>query len=282
MPKQLGNSMTRKTPDARPEASPEPEETPDALFNQSLEKGIAVLRAFSAQRRSMTLPEVAEATSITKSSAQRMIYTLEKLGYVRKHPRTKRYQLAPRVMQIGFNYLAADTLIDVANPFLSELTNVTGETTNLTEPDGVDMVYVARFVCTKFVPIHMPIGSRIPMYCTASGRAYLAALPDDESRALLVASDRVTHTQYTVTDLEEIGTRLVLGRRNGYASNREELFIGDMTIAAAVLDGERRPVGAVHVVAPTSRWTLAEAEARLAPAVIDCARGISNSIRTLV
>ena len=129
--------MTRKTPDAQRQAPPEPDETPDALFNQSLEKGIAVLRAFSAQRRSMTLPEVAEATSITKSSAQRMIYTLEKLGYVRKHPRTKRYQLAPRVMQIGFNYLAADTLIDVANPFLSELTNVIGETTNLTEPDGV-------------------------------------------------------------------------------------------------------------------------------------------------
>lgn len=261
--------------------APDPSDAPDALFNQSLEKGIAVLRAFSAQRRTMTLPEVAEATSITKSSAQRMIYTLEKLGYVKKHPRTKRYQLAAKAMQIGFNYLAADTLIDVANPFLSELTNVTGETTNLTEPDGVEMVYVARFVCTKFLPIHMPIGSRIPMYCTASGRAYLAALPEDESRALLERSERMTHTQYTVTDLGEIDSRLARARLSGYASNREELFIGDMTIAAAVVDGERRPVGSVHVVAPTSRWTLAEAEQRLAPAVIDCARGISNSIRTL-
>src|SRR3984885_3283890 len=100
--------------------SESPGEVPDALFNQSLEKGIAVLRAFSAQRRTMSLPEVAEATSITKSSAQRMIYTLEKLGYVKKHPRTKRYQLSVKAMQIGFNYLSADTLIDVANPFLSE------------------------------------------------------------------------------------------------------------------------------------------------------------------
>ncbi|CAB3716832.1 Pca regulon regulatory protein [Paraburkholderia sediminicola] len=258
-----------------------PGEVPDALFNQSLEKGIAVLRAFSAQRRTMSLPEVAEATSITKSSAQRMIYTLEKLGYVRKHPRTKRYQLTPRVVQIGFNYLAADTLIDVANPFLSELTNVTGETTSLTEPDGAQMLYVARFVCMKFVPIHMPIGSRIPMYCTASGRAYLSALPDDEVRALLEANDRVAHTQYTVTDIGEIEALLGEARRRGYTSNREELFIGDMTIAAPVLDGERRPVASVHVVAPTSRWTLADAEQRLAPAVIDCARGISNSIRTL-
>ncbi len=55
-----------------------------------------------------------------------MIYTLEKLGYVKKHPRTKWYQFAVKAMQIGFNYLATDTLIDVANPFLSELTNVKG------------------------------------------------------------------------------------------------------------------------------------------------------------
>src|ERR1700761_2221547 len=107
----------------------------DLLFNQSLEKGLAVLRAFSAKRRTMTLAEVAEATGITKSSAQRMIYTLEKLGSVHNHPLPRRYQLTLRAMQIGFNYLAADTLIDVANPFLSELTNVTGETTNLPEPD---------------------------------------------------------------------------------------------------------------------------------------------------
>jgi IclR family transcriptional regulator, pca regulon regulatory protein len=253
----------------------------DALFNQSLEKGIAVLRSFSAQRRTMSLPELAEAAGITKSSAQRMIYTLEKLGYVRKHPRTKRYQLTPRVMQIGYNYLAADTLIDVANPFLSELTNVTGETCNLTEPDGDEMLYVARFVCMKFVPIHMPIGSRIPMYCTASGRAYLSALPVDEARAIIESSERIAHTQYTVTDASELEAILERARRNGYASNREELFLGDMTLAAAVLDGERRPVAAVHVVAPTSRWTLAEAEQRLAPAVIECARSISNSIRTL-
>jgi IclR family pca regulon transcriptional regulator len=94
---------------------------------------------------------------------------------------------------------------------------------------------------------------RIRLYCTASGREYPAALPDDESRMLLEASNRVAHAQYTVTDLCEIETRLGLGRRNGYASNREELFIGDMTIAAAVLDEEHRPVGAVHAVAPTGR-----------------------------
>jgi DNA-binding IclR family transcriptional regulator len=194
---------------------------------------------------------------------------------------TRRYQLTPRVMQIGFNYLAADTLIDVANPFLSELTNITGETTNLTEPDDDEMVYVSRFVSTKFVPIHMPIGSRIPMYCTGSGRAYLSALPVDEALVRLEQMNRAAFTANTVTDLTMLGERLAEARQQGYATNREELFIGDMSIAAPVVGSQGRPVAAVHVVAPTSRWTFEDARQKLAPAVIDCARGISNSIRTL-
>jgi DNA-binding IclR family transcriptional regulator len=210
-----------------------------------------------------------------------MVYTLEQLGYVRKHPQTRRYQLTPRVMQIGLNYLSADALVEMATPFLSELALSTGETCNLTEPDGTDMVYVARFVSAKFVPIHMPIGSRIPMYCTGSGRAYLSLLPEEEARGLLKASARVAHTAYTVTDVEAIMKLLRSARRQGYATNREELFLGDMTISAAIVGAHGRPLGAVHVVAPSSRWTLADAEQRLAPAALECARAISNSARAL-
>ncbi|MGF6692325.1 IclR family pca regulon transcriptional regulator [Metapseudomonas resinovorans] len=256
-------------------------ENDNALFNQSLEKGLAVLRAFNAQRRTMNLAEVAEAAGINKSSAQRMIHTLEALGYVHKHSQTKRFQLTPRVMEIGYNYLAADTLVDVANPFLAELAQITGETTNLTEPDGLEMVYVARFVAPKFIPIHMPIGSRIPMYCTGSGRAYLSALGDDEVRAALEASELKRQTQFTLTGMDDILAQIETTRRKGYAINNEELFLGDMTIAAPILGSQGRPVASVHVVAPTSRWTLEDAERRLAPAVIECARAIRTSIRTL-
>jgi len=253
----------------------------NSLFNQSLEKGLAVLRAFNARQRTMNLAEVAEAAGINKSSAQRMIHTLEELGYVRKHPQTKRFQLTPRVMEIGYNYLAADTLVDVANPFLAELAQITGETTNLTEPEGLEMVYVARFAAPKFIPIHMPIGSRIPMYCTGSGRAYLSALGDDEVHAALAASELKRHTQQTLTSLEEIYAQIEATRRKGYAINNEELFLGDMTIAAPIVGSQGQPVAAVHVVAPTSRWSLEEAERKLAPAVIECARAIRTSIRTL-
>lgn len=251
------------------------------LFNQSLEKGLAVLRAFDARRRTMSLAEVAEAAGINKSSAQRMVHTLEALGYLRKHEQTRRFQLTPKVMEIGYNYLAADTLVDVANPFLAELSQITGETTNLTEPDGLDMVYVARFVAPKFIPIHMPIGSRIPMYCTGCGRAYLSGLDDEEAAEMLRRSEPQRLTQNTLTDVETILETVRTARSKGYAVNAEEMFLGDMSIAAPILDSRGQPVAAVHVVAPTSRWSREDAERKLAPAVIECARAIRTSIRAL-
>ncbi len=59
------------------------------------------------------------------------------------------------------------------------------------------------------------------------------------------------------------------------------MFLGDMSVAAPIVGAQGRPLGAVHVVAPTSRWTAADAEQRLAPAAIECARGISASARAL-
>ncbi|MGO4153818.1 IclR family transcriptional regulator [Cupriavidus sp. YAF13] len=258
-------------------SQPEANDSASLLFNQSLEKGLAVLRAFSAQRRTMTIADVAEAATINKSSAQRMVFTLEQLGYLRKHPQTRRYQLTPRVMEIGFNYLAANPLIEVANPFLSELTKVTTETSCLTEPDLLDMVYIARFVSAHFVPVHMPIGSRIPMYCTGSGRAYLSALPEDEARAMIERSARTAHTVHTCTAVEDIMGKLRETRQRGYAVNSEELFLGDMTLAAPVIGGNGRPLGAIHLVAPTGRWTREEAERKLGPPLLQCARAVSSS-----
>ena len=238
------------------------------LFNQSLEKGLAVLRGFGAARRTMTLADIAVAADISKSSAQRMVHTLEELGYVRKHPQSRRFQLTPKVMEIGYNYLA-------------ELNQITGETVNLTEPDGLDMVYVSRCVAPKFIPIHMPIGSRIPMYCTGGGRAYLSGLADDEIRRVLQDSPLTELTRYTLTDAEAIFERVLASRKQGYATNKEEMFLGDMTLAAPIFNNNGLPVAAVHVVVPSSRWTLQDAEDKLASSVIQCARAISNSIRTL-
>jgi len=249
------------------------------LFVQVLEKGIEVLRSFTAQRRTMTLGEIAEATGLGKSSVQRIVHTLEAMGYVVKHPKTRRFHLTPKVMDIGYNYLAADTLVDVANPFLAELSNSTGETVNMMEPSDFDMVYVARFASHRYIPMHMPIGCRIPMFCTASGRAYLAALPEPERNAMLEAMPLRAYTANTVTDRGALKDLMKQAHAAGYALNAEELYLGDMGIAAPVIGSQGRPIASVNVITPPSRWTMEAVREQLAFKIMECARSISNAAR---
>ncbi|WP_295545746.1 IclR family transcriptional regulator [uncultured Pseudacidovorax sp.] len=250
----------------------------DPLYNQSLEKGLAVLCSFDAAHRTMTLAEIAERTGMTRASAQRTVHTLQVLGYVGKDGQTRRFRLLARSMDIGFNYVASHPLVQAANPYLAQLASASGETASLTEPLDFDMLYVAQRMTTQFIPVLTPVGMRIPMYCTSSGRAWMSCLPDDQVRALLQGSTRMARTPATLTGIAAIQARIAACRKLGYATNDEELFLGDMGIAAPIVDRRGRPHGAVHVSPPTSRWTLEAAQKKLAPMVIECARAIASAL----
>lgn len=138
------------------------------LFVRSFSKGLEVLLAFNANRPSMNLPEIAAAADISKSAAQRFAFTLEALGYLGRVSPGKRYCLTPKVLELGFRYLLVDRLLERANPYLLELNRKCRETVNIAEPDGTDMVYVQRFPSHHSMPVFMPIGRRLPMYCSSS------------------------------------------------------------------------------------------------------------------
>jgi len=252
----------------------DPRQSP--LFNNSLEKGLAVIRALGVQRREMNLPEIAEATGMTKSAVQRFTYSLEVLGYLRKDARSKRYSLTPRCLELGFSYLQANWLVDHANPFLFDLNNKCGETVNLSEPDGTDMVFVARFPSHKHIAIHMPVGRRLPMFCTASGRAYLSALPEDVMGRLIEASVLTKFTPNTVTDKKQLKRLIADARTAGYAWANEEYFRGDINLAAPLLSARGEVLGAINISLPTSRWTLDSGRQQLAQMLIGTARAIGT------
>lgn len=248
-----------------------------ALFNQSLEKGFAVLQAFGAEHPSMNLPEIASAVGITKSTAQRLAFTLEALGYLRKDPQTKRFSLAPKSLGFAYRYLLASPLVERANPYLLELNQKIRETVNLSEPEGLEMVFAARFPSPTHSIVHMPVGRRLPMFCTASGRAYMSALPDAEARAMLDASDRVKYTPTTKTDVEKLMALVLEARENGYAWANQEYYRGDLNIAVPLLDASGRPIAAINVSVASSRWTLETLREKGAPMLIEAARKISTS-----
>ena len=248
----------------------------ERLFVQSFAKGLEVIRAFGPERPAMSLPDIASATGITKSAAQRFAHTLLALGYLRKDE-SKRYSLTPKVIELGYRYLVVDRFLERASPYALDLSRRCAETVNVAEAEGTDMVYLARFSSPHHMPIHMPIGRRLPMYCCSAGRAYLSALPVAESRALLEQSPRVRYTQTTVTDMSKLVRMIGEAGRAGYAAANGEFYEGDLGISVPIRDGGGRPVGVLNISCPAMRWTLPRMRRELVPMLLETGRLISTT-----
>jgi len=247
------------------------------LFNQSVEKAFAVLRSFGHERRAMTLPQIADAAEINKSSAQRFAYTLEAMGYLRRETGTRRYVMTPKVLELGFGYIHSDPLLDHANPYLLELNIRSKETVNLWRPDETDLICIARFAGQMQVTSHMPLGKRFPMYCSSSGRAYLSRRPEAEVADILSRTQFVKFTPNTLVQRADVENRIAKARELGYAWAFDEYYRGDIAVAAPVLGGNGEAIGAINLSVPVTRWTLDKAVEHFAPHVMEVARAISGA-----
>lgn len=249
------------------------------LFNYSTEKVFSILMAFGPQRRSMSLPEMAEATGIGKSAAQRFSHTLEDLGFLKKDSDTKRFVLTPKVLELGFRYMYADPLIGYAEPYLADLHMRTKESVNLWRPSGSDVICVTRFPGARQLVAPMMLGQRLPMFCSSAGRAYLSSLPDDQVGSLLDASDFVARLPTTVTDPDEIRRLVQQARTDGYASAFQQYFPTDLAFGAPVVDASGRGLGAINISVTSSRWQEAKAMNTFPALIRETARAISANLR---
>lgn len=250
------------------------------LFVQSLATGMTVLNAFTADRPNMNLSEVAEAAGVSKSAAQRFTHTLVALGLLRKDPTSKRFSLSPSTLDVGCRYLQANVLLERANPYLLDLNRQTGETVNLAEPDGMDMVYIGRFPSPHRAIVHMPVGRRLPIFCSSAGRAYLSCLPDEQVEEILTTMERPKFTPHTITDLNMLMDMIAKVRETGYAYSIEEIYRSDMAFAVPIYNIRGAPVAAVNLSVSTAFLSLKSAQAELVPKLIHTANLISTKLPT--
>jgi DNA-binding IclR family transcriptional regulator len=243
-----------------------------------VEKAFRVLAAIGRGRAGMGLTELAATSGLDRSAAQRFSHTLERLGYLKKDPRTRRYELTPRTLDMGAMYIRSSTLVDRALPCLIELSRRTGEAVNLTVLDGTEIVYLARLLSRSAMHANITIGSRLPAFCTAPGTAMLAALPRPQALSILEGSERRAFTRQTVTELPTLLKRLDEAARRGYALLDEQIFVHDVSIAAPILGGAGEPVAAVNIAVSRLRCPPEEAEARYAPLVTDAAAAMSRTL----
>ncbi|GAA0520679.1 IclR family transcriptional regulator [Paractinoplanes deccanensis] len=246
-------------------------------FVQSLERGLAVIRAFDAGHPELTLSEVARICGLTRAAARRFLLTLADLGYVRTDGRL--FSLTPRVLELGYAYLSSLSLPEVTAPHLERLVAQLHESSSLSILDGDDIVYVARVPTSRIMAVAITVGTRFPAYATSMGRVLLAALPPQELESYLARVSPARLTAKTVTTADALRAEIAKVRAQGWSIVDQELEEGLRAIAAPIHDRAGTVVGAVNVSVHAARATVDVMRRRFRPALLAATAAIDADLR---
>jgi IclR family pca regulon transcriptional regulator len=260
-------------------ASPRSDDgTRNSDFVQSLDRGLAVIRAFGPDRDKLSLSEVARETGLTRAATRRFLLTLVKLGYVRNDGRE--FSLSPRVLELGYAYLSGLAMPEIASPHLEELVARVRESSSISVLDGHHIVYVARVPTKRIMTVAISVGTRFPAYATSMGRVLLAGLSDEDLTKYLAEAEFEPFTSRTVTDPGRL--REIVGDvgRLGYSIVDQELEEGLRAIAAPIHGSGDTVTAAINVSAHASRVSMAAMRSDLLPALLETARRIEDDLRS--
>jgi IclR family pca regulon transcriptional regulator len=245
-------------------------------FVQSLERGLAVIRAFDHEHPSLTLADAAKATNLTRATARRLLHTLATLGYVSTDG--KRFELTPKVLDLGYAYVSSLQLSDIAQPFMENLSAAVHESVSAAVLDGSEIVYVSRVNTQRIMTISLSIGSRLPALWTSMGRVLLAGLPDEELDAFLAAADMNPPTSRGIADRANLRAEIVAARGQGYSLVDQELEEGIRSVAAPLRDRTGRVLAGMNVSTHAGRVTLKELRSEIIPRLLETTRQINAQL----
>ena len=244
----------------------------------SLARGIAVIRAFTQQKRRLTISQLSQRTGIPRAAVRRCLYTLAQLGYVNADE-GKDFTLSPRILSLGHAYLSSTPLSSSAQPLLDRVSDNLHEASSIALLEGDDILYVARSSTNRrIMSVDLGIGTRLPAYCTSMGRVLLAYLPPMDQDAYLARVKIIQLTPRTIPTPEKLRRELVGIRRAGFAIVDQELEIGLRSIAVPVRDHAGAVVAAINIGTHASRVTLAEMEKTFLPELEAAANELGSSL----
>lgn len=242
----------------------------------ALARGLALLECFGSGREELSLVELARGVGMTRSAAYRLVYTLAELGFLVRNPERKSYRLGPRVLSLGFTYLASQELGEIARPHLEALRDRTNCSAHLAVLDGTEIVYVARYADKKALTSRISIGTRFPAHATSMGRAILAYLPADEVRRRFNGRTLARFSAATPTTVKALLALLESDRARGYIVSRSNFEAGIASVAAPVFDADGVPVAAINISTPETTVQGNALETAIKDQVVHAAKTISE------
>jgi IclR family pca regulon transcriptional regulator len=250
--------------------------TGDPNFMTSLARGLAVIRAFTQQRRHLTIAQLSHRTGIPRAAVRRCLYTLAKLGYV-VADEARGYSLRPGILALGHAYLSSTPLATMVQPLLDHISDTLHESSSMAVLEGDEILYIARSTTTtRLMSIDLGLGSRLPAYCSSMGRVLLASLSGPELDVYLSRVKLTRLTNRTIVSAPELKRALDDVRRDGFSVVDQELEIGLRSIAVPVTDPSGKVIASINVGTQSARVSVAELESKFLPALLHAARELGT------
>jgi IclR family pca regulon transcriptional regulator len=253
---------TRRAAPAAPEASADQHKNHDIYFVPGLRRGLLVLETLASEGRPMSVGDIGKRIGLARSSMFRLAYTLQHMGFVEEIPESKLLRLGARVLNIGYAYLASQTLIEIARPDLEALRDLTSVSSHLAILDRREILYLSCIQTKSGFLSTMNVGTRLPAYATPMGWLLLSERNADEIAQLYPERTFTRLTDQTPRNVGELLQRIAAAVKAGHAISHGAVEPGGSSIAAPVRDRDGRVVAAIDVSAPDSAFDMSKFDSR--------------------
>lgn len=229
-------------------------EKPDSI--PTVLRLLLVVEEVARQGVPVTPSEINQHLGLPKPTIHRLFATLEAEGFLQRNLDGKSYAPGPRLRSLAVDVLSSRKFRTARLAVMEALAEDIGETCNLAIPDRDEMLYLERVETKWPLRIRLPVSSRVPLYCTASGKLYLSSLSCAQLDGYLLHAKLERHTSRTITDHDLLRKEIKRVRRNRYAQDNEEFMEGMVALAVPINDQRGRLLSTIAFHAPLQRMTM--------------------------
>lgn len=241
----------------------------------TIQRVLDILDTVAASPKPISATEINKVLNLPKATAHRLCAELEARGYLLKKINGKSYVPGNRLHDVAVGVLANSRLRATRHAILTALSERVGETCNIAYPDGLYMAYSDRVETSAPLRLQFPIGMRVPLYCTASGKLYLSTLPKTKRRAVINKLQLERHSKNTITDPDALLKEIDNIEKRQVSIDNEELYDDIIAIAVPIKDKQGRFYSSLAIQAPVSRIKIEDSEQYI-PLLRDAARDLSQ------
>lgn len=241
----------------------------------TINRVLDILDTVAASPKPLSATEINNVLNLPKATAHRLCSELEASGYLLKKINGKSYLPGNRLYDVAVGVLANMRFRATRHAILTALSEKVGETCNIAFPDGLYMAYSDRVESAAPLRLQFPIGMRVPLYCTASGKLYLSTLPKSRRKSLVSKLQLEKHAKNTITDPDILLAEIDLIEKRQCSIDNQELYNDVIAIAVPIKDKQNRFYSSLAIQAPTARISVKDSD-RYLPLLREAAQELSR------